>query len=263
MNTYLIGDVQGCFLTLKSLLATINFDKDRDRIIFLGDLINRGPRSLETLRFVKAHEKSMDMVLGNHEIFAISIALGAIKDPKPHTLEELFKAPDSPELIDWLRNKPLLLRLGSNILVHAGILPAVPINEAEKNAAELSLVIKSEKAPKFLKRYYKDTPKMLVDNLRPKAMLRLTLAYLTLIRLCKDAYTMDNYNGGLDKAPPGHHAWFALRADPEDLYFGHWAALGLSLHKNYQCLDSGCVWGEQLTALRLEDKRLFQAEYCD
>lgn len=264
MATYLIGDVQGCFLTLLKLLENINFDKLKDQVLFLGDLINRGPRSLSTLRLIQEHEGSMDMVLGNHEIFAISIALGAIKNPRPHTLSELFLAEDAPKLMDWLRSRPLMMKIEQNILVHAGILPAVPLDEALQKAAELSLMLKGPKAYKFLKRYHEDTPKSLVLDMRPKKSLRLSLAYMTLVRMCENEKIMDNYNGALDKAPSKLTPWFALRDDPGfNIYFGHWAALGLFQHKNYRCLDSGCVWGNRLSALRLEDQRLFQADYCD
>lgn len=262
MATYLIGDVQGCYLTLKKLLGTIAFDGAHDSIIFLGDLINRGPRSLETLRLVKSNP-SMNMVLGNHEIFAISIGMKAIKNPRPHTLDEVFKAPDAMELIDWLRSRPLMIRKGSDIFVHAGILPAVSIFEAEQKAEELTQIIGGEKAAKFLKRYYENTPKILEPDMRPKKSLRLALSYLTLIRMCVGKGVMDNYNGSPKKAQKNLTPWFMLRDDPESVYFGHWAALGVYQHKNYYCLDSGCVWNGKLSALRLEDQRLFQVDHCD
>lgn len=264
MATYVIGDVQGCYLTLMNLLKKISFDKSLDRIIFLGDLINRGPRSLETLRLVMDHDASMQMILGNHEIFAISTAIGALKSGRSHTLDQVFSAKDAKKLIDWLRSRPLLIKEGQNIFVHAGILPAIPLDDALEKALEVSQIIKGPKGEKFLRRFHEKTPKRLTSDMRPKKYLRLTLSYLTLIRMCENPRVMADYTGPLDKAPSHLSPWFALRDDKEySIYFGHWAALGLYRYKNYQCLDSGSVWGEKLSALRLEDQTVFQVGYAD
>ena len=164
MATYAIGDVQGCYLTLKKLLKTINFDKRNDQVIFLGDLINRGPRSLETLRFVVEHESSMTMVLGNHEIFTLALSMDAIKNHKAHTLDKLLAAKDAKKLLDWLKTKPIMIKQGPNVYVHAGILPAVSIDEAKLKADEISNILQSDEAEKFLRRFYEKTPKRLKDR---------------------------------------------------------------------------------------------------
>lgn len=264
MATYIIGDVQGCFLSLKNLLDTTQFDALYDRIIFLGDTINRGPRSLETLRLIKTHQSCMKLVLGNHEIFAISLYLGALKATRPHTLDGLLQAPDIHELMDFLRAQPLIIREENHIFIHAGILPAVSINDTILQAEHISSLLQSDDAKKFLKRFYEKTPTLFRPDLGPKKSLRLTLAYLTLLRMCDQENSMDlSYTGTLEKAPKRLKPWFALRNDPEQIYFGHWAALGLYTHGRYHCLDTGCAWGGKLSALRLEDGAIFQVNNSD
>lgn len=264
MATYVVGDVQGCFLTFQRLLHDINFDESADKVILLGDAINRGQHSLEMLRFLKRNSSSMEMILGNHEIFAIALFLGAIKTNRAHTLQALFAADDGSELIDWLRGRPLLRKYGSDLFVHAGILPAVTIENAIKSAEEVSSVLQSGQAKKFLRRYYEKTPTVFKPTLRPRKALRLTLAYLTLMRMCEAPTSIDlSYTGTLDRAPKRLKPWFFLRNDHLNIYFGHWAALGVFQRDGYYCLDSGCVWGNKLSALRLSDKKLFQVQNCE
>lgn len=262
MATYVIGDVQGCFLSFQKLLSEIKFDKKNDKLMLLGDAINRGPDSLEMLRFIKAHESCIDLILGNHEIFAIALYFGVQKTNKPHTLQALMAAPDKEELITWLRSRPLIKRMGNNVFVHAGILPVVSIDEAMSNAQAISAILQSDKAKKFLQRFYEKTPTTYTEDLTGKKLLRLTLAYLTLIRTCETASIMDlDYNGVLEKAPRRLKPWFFLRDDRDiNIFFGHWAALGIFQHNGYFCLDSGCSWGNQLSAMRLSDRVLFQVE---
>ncbi len=265
MAVYAIGDVQGCFLTLQRLLNEINFDEKNDELIFLGDVINRGPNSLEVLRLIRNHEASMKMVLGNHEIFAMALMLGAIEPHRSHTLQPLIEAPDKELLINFLRSQPLVIERESNLFVHAGILPSQCLEQAKKNAIAISDILKSDKAKKFLERFYEKIPSSEKDSLGPKRTLRLTLAYLTLIRMCDSPSSMElSYNGTLDKAPKKLKPWFELRDDGNiTVYFGHWAALGLYQKKNYYCLDSGCVWGNRLSAIRISDKKLFQVTNCE
>lgn len=262
MATYVIGDVQGCFLSFQKLLGEIQFNPRNDNLILLGDTINRGPNSLEMLRFVKAHESSIDLVLGNHEIFAIALALDVHKNSKPHTLHELMSARDRDELITWLRSRPLIKRSGHNIFVHAGILPAVSVADAMRHAQAISAILRGDKAKKFLQRFYEKTPTTYSETLGEKKLLRLTLAYLTLLRACESATVMDlNYTGTLEKIPRKLKPWFFLRDDRDvNIFFGHWAALGIFQYNGYYCLDSGCSWGNQLSAMRLSDRMLFQVE---
>lgn len=262
MAVYAIGDVQGCFLTLERLLNDINFDEKNDEIIFLGDVINRGPNSLEVLRLIKSHRACMNLVLGNHEILAIALALNAIKPNRPHTLQSLLSATDKDDLITFLRNQPLIIQRESNIFIHAGLLPCHSVDLAKENAHAVSQILASDKAKRFLTRFYEKIPISHKDNVSPKRELRLTLAYLTMLRMCSSPSTMDlNYNGTLDKAPKRLKPWFEMRNDGNvTIYFGHWAALGLYQKNNYICLDSGCSWGNKLTALRLLDRKIFQVD---
>lgn len=265
MATYAVGDVQGCFLTFQKLLAEIKFDAAVDKLMLLGDVINRGPLSLETLRFVKEHASSIHMVLGNHELYAIGLSLGAARANRTHTLQDIFAAPDRAELIEFLRAQPLLRRIDNAIFVHAGILPVVTIEHAITEANELSALLQSAKASKFLRRFYEKTPTAQKLNGSRKRRLRLALAYFTLLRMCENAGTMNHsYNGEPDKAPRGLRPWFHLRNDSNyTFYFGHWAALGFYKYHNYICLDSGCVWNNKLTAIRLSDHKIFQVTNID
>lgn len=265
MATYVIGDVQGCFATLETLLKKINFTPVKDTLIFLGDVINRGPKSLDVLRFLYNNKDSTSMVLGNHEIFALALFLGSIKEHRPHTLQQLFNAPDADVLMEWLRTRPLIIKNDNNIFVHSGILPAVSVDEALIQSAAIEKMLQGTKAAKFLTRFYQKRLANLKLCDTPKKLMRMTLSYLTLMRMCENKYTLDlSYTGSLDKAPWPLKPWFSLReAEPYTIFFGHWAALGFFSYKNYMCLDSGCVWGNRLSAWYLEEQRLIQVENCD
>lgn len=265
MAIYVVGDVQGCFLTFQQLLADIEFDEQVDRMILLGDVINRGPHSLSMLRFLGAHQSSMQMVLGNHEVFAIALALDATKSSRAHTLHDLLAAPDKDELINFLRIQPFIRQIDDAIFVHAGIMPSVSIETALQDAAVLSQMLMSDEAASFLKRYFEKIPTVYKPDGGPRRQLRYTLAYLTLLRMCESPTDMDlSYNGDLAKAPSRLRPWFTLRNDPNNsIFFGHWAALGLHKFNQYYCLDSGCVWGNKLTAIRLSDQKLWQVDNID
>ncbi len=260
MASYVIGDVQGCFLTLQALLKKINFDSTKDRAIFLGDVVNRGVNSLETLRFIYRNQNSMALVLGNHEIFALALYLGSIKDNRPHTLHALFAAEDAKELMAWLQERPLIMQKGENIFVHAGILPAVSVHEALVHADLIHQKIRGPSVKKFLAKFYEKRISNLKTCDSPKKMTRMALSYLTLMRMCETKNSMDlSYTGGLNKAPKNLKPWFKWREEePYNIYFGHWAALGFFSYKNYKCLDSGCAWGNQLSAWNIEEQRLIQ-----
>jgi bis(5'-nucleosyl)-tetraphosphatase (symmetrical) len=241
------------------------FSSDKDLIIILGDAINRGPRSLEVLRFIIKHQENIKLILGNHEIFAIALALGSIKDHRPHTIRSILEAPDRDELINFLRSCPLIIKKDIHLFLHAGVLPCISMDMAIKTSAPIGELLNSKDAKKFLERFYNKTPKTYYPDMPHDECLRLTLAYLTLIRMCNNTKTMDfSYSGDLSHAPSPLIPWFALRNDPNIfIYFGHWAALGFYQYKNYFCLDSGCVWGNKLTAIRLEDKQVFQVNNKD
>ena len=212
MAVYAIGDVQGCFLTLEKLLNVINFNEKNDEIIFLGDVVNRGPRSLEVLNLIMSHSESMKMVLGNHEIFAIALSLGAIEPNRPHTLQALLKAPDRDAIMFFLRKQPFIIKRNHAVFVHAGILPCHSVDVALEYAGRLSLILTSDEASGFLERFYVKIPESYKDTQSEIHKLRLVLAYLTLLRMCSSETTMDlSYKGAVDKAPKRLKPWFELR----------------------------------------------------
>lgn len=262
MATYVIGDIQGCFKTMQKLLAMIMFDENRDQIILLGDVVNRGPNSLLVLRYIIEHEKSIKMVLGNHDILAIALFLEVID--RPHTMQALLNAPDAKELINWLRHQPLIIQKDDALFMHAGILPSVSSEEALIEARRAEERLRGLHTPTFLVEFYERRFGVLKDKKSEDRSIE-ALCYLTLIRMCANNNTMESYSGDLAQAPKDLKPWFMLRDQHKDpkIYFGHWAALGLYQYKNYYCLDSGCVWGNKLTALRLEDGKLFQADNCE
>lgn len=258
MATYVIGDIQGCFLTFMKLLETISFDEQKDHLILLGDVVNRGTNSLEVLRFIYERQHSVSMVLGNHDILAIALSLFATKNHE-HTMQKLLNAPDSAKLIDYLRKRPLIIKRDDAIFVHAGILPSVSIDAALMNAKGVEKRLQGEDARNFLSEFYEKRRGLEVRD--PDVT---TLYYCTLIRMCASPKTMAPYDGTLKHAPEGLTPWFMLRNDQDvPCYFGHWAALGFYRYHNYCCLDSGCVWGNQLSALRLEDQKLFRVQNAE
>ena len=240
MATYVVGDVQGCFITLERLLARIDFDASQDRLWFVGDLVNRGPSSLEVLRFVRALGASAITVLGNHDLHLIERRRGSRAPRRHDTFDDVLEAADGDALIDWLVERPLLHRNGDAVMVHAGILPTWSLAEAERLAKKASAALRDGG----------------VDG-----KLRRALDGLTRLRTCsKDGEMCLDYAGPPRGAPKGCRPWFEMASLPDGVmvYFGHWASLGLYLGTNAIGLDTGCVWGRSLTAMRLEDREVFQ-----
>ncbi len=235
MATYAIGDVQGCDRTLGRLLARIDFDPAQDRLWFVGDLVNRGPDSLAVLRRVRALGDRAVTVLGNHDLHLLARFDGARRAKRLDTLDEVLAAPDAPDLVEWLRARPLLHREGAHLMVHAGLLSTWTVEVAEAQARSLEARVR------------------LGDVCRGDA----AMSALTRLRFV-DAAGEPDYGPKFapEEAPPGLRPWFEARGAEADLtvVFGHWAALGLSIQPGYIGLDTGCVWGDRLTALRLEDR---------
>jgi len=259
--TYAIGDVQGCFEPLQRLLQRIAFDPDRDRLWLAGDLVNRGPGSLEVLRWARGLGPRLTAVLGNHDLHLLSAALGA-RPPKPRdTLEPVLSAPDRDELLAWVRGLPLLHREGDRVMVHAGLLPAWSVAEAEELAREAEAAIRGPGLADLLAGLG-DAPSAWSPDLPPAARVRLTIVALTRLRTCTaDGVIEPEFSGPPDGAPPGRLPWFEVpgrRSADATVVFGHWAALGLHRAPGVVGLDSGCVWGGALTAVRLEDEAVFQ-----
>ncbi len=260
MNTYAVGDLQGCHAEFVDLLETLDFDPRRDRLWLAGDLVNRGPGSLACLREVKALGDAAVTVLGNHDLHLLAVARGGASLNRKDTLDDILAAPDREALMDWLQTRPLLVRetLGHDTLMtHAGLLPQWSLDQAGGLAGEVEAMLGSERAGTFLERMYGNAPTLWRDDLDGIDRLRGIVNVFTRMRFIDAAGRLDfAAKEGLDSAPAGFSPWFQYpRADDARLLFGHWAALQGSTPEsrvNAQALDTGCVWGGTLTALHLE-----------
>ena len=272
MKTYVIGDLQGCHeqaVALLERIARAEADAAPPRILFAGDLINRGPDSLATLRHVRALAEAsggrIDSVLGNHDLHLLAVAYGIRPEHKSDTLAEILTAPDREELIDWLRRRPLALRTQGHVLVHAGLLPQWSAEQALALAGEVETMLRGPDLAGFLAQMYGNQPDRWDDSLQGADRLRCIINAMTRLRFCDADGVMDFKMKESGKAEEGSGLmpWFEVpgRASArETVVFGHWSALGLTLRPNLVCLDSGCVWGGQLTAVCLEDRTLLQVQ---
>jgi bis(5'-nucleosyl)-tetraphosphatase (symmetrical) len=258
---YAIGDVQGCLESLRALLARIDHDPARDRLWLTGDLVNRGPRSLEVLRWARDQGERLVTVLGNHDLHLLARAAGVAGKRPRDTLDDVLAAPDRDELIDWLRGRPLLHREGGLVLVHGGLLPDWSIEDAEELAREVEDGLRGPHWTGMLADW-RASPAGWRADLAPAARRSLALtAMATLRAVTTDGAMRRDFNGPPAEMPAGCVAWFdhpARRSRGARILFGHWAALGLLLRDDIAALDTGCVWGKRLTALRLDDGALFQ-----
>ena len=262
MATYAIGDVQGCYSELCTLLEEIRYDERRDRLWFVGDLVNRGPGSLETLRLVKGLGARAVTVLGNHDLHLVALACGYGRARGDDTLDAVLDAPDRNELINWLRTLPLLHADGGYVMVHAGLLPQWSVEKAQALAREVEAELRGPTHMEFLARLYGSKPEAWSENLTGADRLRVIVNAMTRMRFCTAEGRMEFHSKGESAlAPVGYLPWFDVpqRGSAEaTIVCGHWSALGLKLLPNLIALDAGCVWGGQLTAIRLEDRALFQ-----
>ena len=270
MKTYVIGDLQGCAHEAQVLLNRIAEDAPgAARIIFVGDLINRGPASLAALRRVAQLSIDsggrVDAVLGNHDLHLLAVACGAQALSKSDTLDEILAAPDRDQLIAWLRQRPLALIEQGHLLVHAGVLPQWSAQQALALAGEVEAVLRGPGWIDFLRQMYGNQPDRWDDTLTGVARLRCIVNALTRMRLCTPDGVMDFKQKESAGAPPGSNLlpWFDLpgrRSAGTPVVFGHWSALGLLLRPDLIGLDSGCVWGGKLTAVCLDDRTLLQVD---
>ncbi|MEP3350720.1 MAG: symmetrical bis(5'-nucleosyl)-tetraphosphatase [Marinomonas sp.] len=264
MATYAIGDIQGCLPQLVQLLEQINYQAEEDRLWFAGDLINRGPASLETLRFIKSLGDSAKVVLGNHDLHLLAVAHGHGDLKRKDTLAEVLMASDRDELMNWLRNQPLCHydpQLNT-IMTHAGIPPCWNLDKTLSLAAEVEEKLKSDTVDDFFAAMYGNTPRKWSDDLTGMDRLRAITNYLTRMRFCDENSKLDlKSKEGINTAVKGYAPWFNYPTQlPENCHivFGHWAAIeGITHQDNIHALDTGCVWGGSLTALRLEDRQRF------
>lgn len=267
MSTYAVGDIQGCLKPLQALLIRTNFNPQKDKLWVAGDMINRGPESLKTLRLLFHLKHCTKVVLGNHDLHLLAVAAG-YRNPTPSdTLKEILSAPDRDVLLEWIRQQPLLHhdKKLKFTMVHAGIPPQWSLEEAKKRAKEVKTVLHSKKIHHFLSTMYGNEPKQWSNSLKGGDRWRVITNYLTRMRFCTASGQLDlNAKTGIDKAPRGFLPWYAHKnrlTHDDNIIFGHWAALGGEAdHENVYAIDTGCVWGGELTMIRLEDKKKFAAK---
>lgn len=258
MTTYAIGDIQGCYRELRALTDKINFDPALDQLWFVGDLVNRGPGSLETLRFIRSLQHSAVTVLGNHDLHLLAVSEGLRKPKKKDTLNPILEAPDAADLLNWLRHRPIMHYDAerNTAMAHAGIYPAWTLAEARNHARELELVLQSPAYHDFLIEMYGNSPDVWSDDLKGNDRLRFITNSFTRMRFVSDAGKLDLiHKSGLDHIPRAMTPWFRAanrRNQQTRIVFGHWAALGFHQENNVIALDTGCVWGGQMSAINLD-----------
>ena len=236
MATFAIGDLQGCYRQFEQLLDLIGFDRAQDRLWLVGDIVNRGPDSLEILRFVKGLTDAVTMVLGNHDLHLLMVAEGCASLSRNDTIQDILSAPDREELLHWLRQQKLLHVDGNYALVHAGLLPSWSIAQASELARAVEAVIRGEEFHEFCSHMYGDQPDHWNDGLSGYARLRVIINAMTRMRVCTPDGKMDfKFKGMVKDIPDGYLPWFETpnRASREaTIIFGHWSALGLQLRNN-------------------------------
>lgn len=262
MAMYAIGDVHGCFVTLRALLARCGFSPRQDRLWMVGDLVNRGPRSLEVLRWAAAMGDRLVVVLGNHDLYLLARAAGLAERKRRDTLDAVLEAADGDELVSWLRARPLLHREDGRVLVHAGLFPQWSIEAAERLARETEERLRGRSGDRLLLTSLAKRDDRWREGLSAGVRARAVLAGMARLRaLTPDGRMCADFSGPPAELPPGCLPWFDFpgrRSAGALVIFGHWAALGLRLAPGVAALDSGCVWGQALTALRLDDGAVFQ-----
>jgi bis(5'-nucleosyl)-tetraphosphatase (symmetrical) len=277
MSTYVIGDLQGCAASFDALLEQVGFDIARDRVWLVGDLVNRGPDSLGVLRKVMALGDAAVTVLGNHDLHLLAVSAGVRKPGRSDTLDAVLNAPDGHELLDWLRHRSLAHREtlpgGASstdvLMVHAGVLPDWSVDDTMRHACELEAALRADDWGDTLAAWFGNQPDRWDEALRGADRLRAIVNVLTRLRFCSDDGRIDfkakdapGLAGSSFPAPPsGFKPWFEFetrRSRDALIVFGHWSTLGLMVRDDVVALDSGCVWGGALTAIRLEDRAVFQ-----
>ncbi|MBS3936587.1 MAG: symmetrical bis(5'-nucleosyl)-tetraphosphatase [Sulfuritalea sp.] len=265
MATYAIGDLQGCFDPLRRLLDYTGFAPDADRLWFVGDLVNRGPQSLEVLRFVRALGAAAVTVLGNHDLHLVMQAAGFGKANKEDTLAAVLAAPDRDELLGWLRALPLFHVEGEWAMVHAGLLPSWDVGKAQALSDEVSAALTAPNYGDFLANLWGSEPDAWRDDLAGWDRLRVVVNAMTRMRFVTPEGRMEfrasGAKGPPERGPAGCLPWFdapARRSADHAILCGHWSALGFRQTDKLFALDSGCLWGGSLTAVRLEDRRVYQ-----
>jgi bis(5'-nucleosyl)-tetraphosphatase (symmetrical) len=268
---YVIGDIQGCFHSLQLLLQKIQFNESQDRLWLTGDLVNRGPRSLEVLRWAKSMGERLITVLGNHDLHLLGRFWGIYPSKVRDTLDGILAAPDVEDLISWLQQRPLFYREGNRLLLHAGLLPQWDIEEIEEMARRAENLLQSEAGKELMKSLPGKDPVIwdpdLKNNNDEMGRLAAFIKIITRMRICSEKGEVNfNFTGPAEDVPLPFRPWFSLphrRPPGTTVYCGHWSSLGFRRFPEVVALDSGCVWGRRLTAYRVEDGRVFQVNYSE
>lgn len=261
-DTWLIGDIQGCCAPLRALLAHPDIGSDpHARLWFAGDLVNRGPQSLEALRTIAGLGERAVTVLGNHDLHLIAVYAGIRKQGQSDTLTDILDAPDVDDLIDWLRHRPLAHYEQGHLLVHAGVPAAWSVEKTLNLAAEVQDALRGKDWRRHLANMFGNEPRAWADTLRGEQRQRYIVNALTRMRMCAENGELNLSHKGPPEKRDGLMPWFELPdrgAAGATVVFGHWSALGLHMTPHVIGLDTGCVWGRQLTAVRLHDRKLVQ-----
>lgn len=264
MATYAIGDIHGCFEEFQRLLDAIDFDPSADRIWHAGDLVNGGPDSLSVLRWFRDHDDVATTVLGNHDLHLVAVAYNRRRIRSKDTFDDVLETERAAELIAWLRRRPLMVRNGDTAMVHAGILPEWTVGDAEEAAREVEELLSSPKPQQLLDVMYGNKPRCLDDADTVEKRWRLFVNVFTRMRVLRPDGDLDfEFKSTYEEIPKGHTAWFDAEKpawSDHRILCGHWSALGFRNTERVVALDSGCRWGGELTAFRLDDERVFQVE---
>ena len=256
---HLVGDLQGCAEAFERLLAEIGFSPSRDRLVVLGDLVNRGPDSLGVLRRLRGFGAAATCLLGNHDLHLLAVAHGVRRPHRSDTLQAILDAPDRNAWLDWLRQRPLAVQDGGWLCVHAGVVPQWSAAQTLALAAEVSALLQGPDLAAFLRVMYGNEPRRWSDALQGHERHRFVVNVLTRIRFCSADGTLEfDAKDGADAAPSGFAPWFEVQGRAtagQPVAFGHWSTLGLIDRPTLLALDTGCVWGGALTAARVDGGR--------
>jgi bis(5'-nucleosyl)-tetraphosphatase (symmetrical) len=259
VTRHAIGDVQGCYEELRALVTRLKFSPDRDRLWFVGDLVNRGPRSLEVLRYVRSLGDNAVVVLGNHDLHLLAVAFGKRRKRRSDTLDDILAAADREQLFEWLITRPLVHfdEANQDLLLHAGVVPQWSVETTCRLAGEVQSALRANPAAVF-EHMYADEPSSWSETLSGVDRVRFVINVLTRLRVCTADGQIDlRMKGKPEGAGVGYRPWFEVenrRTSAVRIVFGHWSALGLVLKPGLAGLDTGCVWGSSLTALELDGK---------
>lgn len=264
MATYAIGDIQGCFEALERMLALIDYDPADDTLWFVGDIVNRGPDSLAAIRFIKDLGERAVTVLGNHDLHLLTVAAGYARLHRGDTLQEILDAPDRDDLLQWLRSRKLMHAEDGWAMVHAGLLPQWSVERALELAQEVEHALAGPDYLELLASMYGNQPDEWHDDLKGQDRLRVIVNAMTRLRLCTRSGKMEfKHKSAPRLLPAGYFPWYAVpgRASAgSPIIFGHWSTLGLHASNDVVALDSGCLWGNALSAMRLHDRKIFQID---